>query len=119
MGKQSGFTHYFSGKLTKCRAACRDRACEFVSQQKYGCGGMFSCSHACKMRRLGLDETTCKSNCNRNPTSGCTTEVEGYQFELCQDNCERVPETPTCPKVPTVAECELGCTIYDNKTSGK
>ena len=118
-GQTCGFTNYYSGKLAKCRAACRDKACEFVSMVNLGCGQMYSCSHGCIMRNLGLDETTCKSNCNRNGESGCTPEVEGYQFKLCQDDCQRVPETPTCPKHPTVAECELGCTIYDNKTSGK
>ena len=104
--------------MKKCRGECKDKACEATTHLKNGCGQMYSCSHGCKMRQLGVDETTCKSKCNRHGASGCSPEVENYKFNLCKE-CQRVPESEACPNHPTVAECELGCTSYGKNTSGK
>ena len=68
---------------------------------------MYSCSHACKIRALGVEEDACKEHCNRDGRSGCSPNVEGYQFELC-GVCTR----EGCSTYPTIDECEIGCMEY-------
>ena len=69
---------------------------------------MFSCSHGCQMRALGLDKESCNMMCDRNGQSGCFPTVNGYKFNLCK-SCSR----EGCAKWPKVEECEVGCNSYD------
>ena len=91
----------------RCVDACKKTACESDTDLKNGCNQMYSCSHACKMRHLGVNEDQCRKNCNRNGGSGCSTTINGYQFALC-GACNR----GGCSTWPSVAECEIGCASY-------
>ena len=93
--------------MVRCIDACKKNACPPDVDLKQGCVQMYSCSHACKMRQLGIDEQSCKNNCNRDGESGCSPTVANYQFELCA-TCNR----NGCPAWPTVDECHIGCTGY-------
>ena len=93
--------------MTACIEACIEEACISDVDLQDGCNQMFSCSHGCQMRALGLDNETCVVNCDRNGQSGCSPEVNGYTFNLCAP-CSR----ERCPKLPTVAECKVGCNNY-------
>ena len=93
--------------MATCIAACVEEACAPDVDLQNGCNQMFSCSHGCQMRALGLDKDTCVTNCDRNGQSGCSPEVNGYTFNLCGP-CTR----EGCPTWPTVAECEVGCNNY-------
>ena len=97
--------------MAKCIESCKESACAPDIDEKNGCNQMYSCSHACKMRQLGLDETTCKANCKRNGTEGCQPTVNGYQFWLCNER-----NREGCSSYyPTVEECEMGCSSYPGK----
>ena len=93
--------------MANCIEACIEEACISDVDLQDGCNQMFSCSHGCQMRALGLDNETCAVNCDRNGQSGCSPEVNGYTFNLCVP-CSR----ERCPKLPTVAECTVGCNNY-------
>ena len=95
--------------MTRCIEACKQKACAPDIHEKKGCNQMYSCSHGCKMRQLGVDEQTCKNNCQRNGASGCFPKVSGHTFELC-GACMR----KGCATWPTPSECEIGCTEYGN-----
>ena len=98
--------------LQQCLGECEKRACQTVTDEKKGCSQMFSCSHGCKMRQLGVEELECKSNCQRTGSSGCSPEVRGYTFNLCA-SCEGQGCSPNGR--PTIDECEIGCTSYDGR----
>ena len=69
---------------------------------------MYSCTHACKIRDLGVEEEECKKHCDRDGQSGCCSpNVNGYQFELCGP-CIR----EGCGTFPTINECEIGCSGF-------
>ena len=93
--------------LNKCIAVCQETVCQSESDVKNGCNQMYSCVHACQIRHLGVKEDQCKKHCQRNGGSGCTPEVNGYQFNLCRD-CSR----DGCNGWPKIAECEIGCESY-------
>ena len=93
--------------MATCFEACIQEACVSDVHLQNGCSQMFSCSHGCQMRRLGLDKETCVANCDRNGHAGCSPEVNGYTFNLCEP-CSR----EACAMFPTVAECAIGCNNY-------
>merc|ERR1712141_671440 len=72
---------------------------------------MYSYSHACKIRDLGVDEDECKTHCERDGQSGCSPDVNGFQFELC-GVCTR----DSCTEWPTTSECVVGCSAYGRKS---
>jgi hypothetical protein len=94
-----------STKLDRCLATCKDQACESDYSLTRGCNQMFSCSHACKIRDLGVAQDQCEELCNRNGQSGCFEAVNGYEFSLCGP-CKREGCNST---FPTIEECEIGC----------
>ena len=97
--------------MEQCLGECEKRACQTVADEQKGCSQMFSCSHGCKMRQLGLPKGECIGNCQRNGSSGCRADVRGYTFKLCA-SCEG---QGCSAKGPTIEECEIGCTRYDGK----
>ena len=70
---------------------------------------MFTCPNACQIRHLGDTKDECLKHCNRQGDSGCSATVNGYQFALC-GSCSR---NGCSSRDPTVAECEIGCSTYD------
>ena len=101
-------------QLDQCLGTCKKDACETDLDLSKGCNQMYSCSHGCKIRQLGVDKNECIGHCNRNGQSGCNpTPVKGYEFELCGP-CTR----ENCGAYPTIDECELGCHAYGKKILG-
>ena len=90
-----------------CIAQCKKNACEPDIDERKGCNQMYSCSHACKMRQLGVSKATCSKECIRNAESGCSPKVKGYRFELC-GSCKR----QGCPTWPSIKDCKVGCDSY-------
>ena len=110
--------------LSDCLKDCEedvllDQDCDDIDLDlKKGCNQMFSCSHACAMRHLGMVEEKCLDQCNRNGSSGCSEKLSFYDkksdgdvecgFSLCEkckrDGCES--------RYPKVEECEFGCKSY-------
>ena len=93
--------------MIECLGACEKLGCPADLDLQKGCNQKYSCSHACKMRELGLDESKCKENCIRTGSSGCSPSINGYVFALCGP-CTR----EGCPTWPTTDECEIGCRNY-------
>ena len=98
----------FTDPIDSCIQKCVEEACAPDIHLQNGCNQMFSCSHGCQMRALGLDKESCNMKCDRNGQSGCYPTVNGYQFHLCK-SCSR----EGCAKWPKVEECEVGCNSYD------
>ncbi|XP_066932583.1 putative tyrosinase-like protein tyr-3 [Clytia hemisphaerica] len=94
-------------RLAGCLNACSEFACASDTSLQKGCNQMFSCTHACKMRQLGVTVGSCRTKCERNGQSGCFPNVNGYTFNLCVD-CSR----EGCPTYPTVDECKIGCDYF-------
>ena len=101
--------------MDSCIEKCKTEACAPDIHLSNGCNQKFSCSHGCKMRSLGLDKESCKAKCDRNGQSGCSAEINGYTFNLCQ-SCSRDGCSDTWP---TVAECEIGCMNYEGTFNTK
>ena len=95
--------------LEACLEECKKSACKTDLDFSKGCNQMFSCSHACKMRDLGVSQDECNQNCERNTGSGCTTTIKGHTFSLCEE-CNRAACEPT--NGPTIDECKIGCKKY-------
>ena len=93
--------------LNKCVKACKKLACAPDDDLSKGCNQMYSCSHACMIRHLGVSKAQCVEHCDRNGSSGCHPQVNGHKFELCV-KCNR----KGCSTYPTVSECETGCASY-------
>ena len=93
----------------KCIDVCNQKACKSESNLKNGCNQMFTCPNACQIRHLGDTKDECLKHCNRQGDSGCSATVNGYQFALCGP-CSR---NGCSSRDPTVAECEIGCSTYD------
>ena len=93
--------------MTSCIESCKVKACSKDTDTKKGCNQMYSCSHGCKMRQLGVDKKTCEKNCQRKGSSGCSPKVNGFKFSLCT-SCNR----EGCSKWPEIAECETGCRSF-------
>ena len=93
--------------MTNCIEACKKKGCAPDIHLRNGCNQMYSCSHACKIRDLGVDEQTCKGHCIRTGQSGCFPTVFNYRFNLCR-GCNR----PGCSSWPSITECQIGCTNY-------
>ena len=92
-------------QLDKCLGTCKEEACETDLDLSKGCNQMYSCSHACKIRQLGLDINQCKEQCNS--PAGCSPVVNEYEFSLC-GSCTR----ENCGAYPTMEECLIGCYAY-------
>merc|ERR1712136_412770 len=112
-GYESEFRSGVQGKaltdpIDSCIQKCVEEACAPDIHLQNGCNQMFSCSHGCQMRALGLDKESCNMKCDRNGQSGCYPTVNGYKFHLCK-TCSR----EGCAKWPKVEECEVGCNSYD------
>ena len=93
--------------MTSCIESCKVKACSKDTDTKKGCNQMYSCSHGCKMRQLGVDKKTCEAKCQRHGDSGCKSEIDGYEFDLCR-SCNR----KGCSIFPTIGECEIGCSSF-------
>ena len=101
--------------LTECVQICKETACG-NSDVKNGCCQMYSCSHACQIRYLGVKEDQCRKLCDRKGSEGCHPNINGYEFNLCGkgigNGCYHFSTRPTA------AECEKGCTSYGKSRIG-
>ena len=95
--------------LETCLEECKKNACNTDLDYSKGCNQMFSCSHACKMRDLGVSQDDCNQNCQRNENSGCTVTIKEHTFSLCEE-CNRAACEPK--NSPTIDECKIGCKKY-------
>uniref|UniRef100_A0A7M5X7H7 Uncharacterized protein n=1 Tax=Clytia hemisphaerica TaxID=252671 RepID=A0A7M5X7H7_9CNID len=91
----------------KCTDICKVNACASDIHAFKGCRGMFSCSHGCKIRELGIEVEDCVTHCNGR--SGCTVDIRNHVFHLCE-TCNRNGCTPS--DSPTIDECLIGCHSY-------
>jgi len=104
-----GFTSE-ADSISVCLDTCKQESgCTQDDDESNGCNQMYSCSHACKMRELGVDEQTCSEHCRRNGQSGCWPVVAGWQFRLCGACRRRGCRTHW----PSIQECQVGCRAYD------
>ena len=97
--------------LTQCIETCKNTSCGNMDLKK-GCNQMYSCSHACQIRHLGVNQTQCRKECEKRNSgagnNGCKPQIAGYEFSLCNDCIDH-----GCSKSrPTVNECETGCASY-------
>merc|ERR1712142_917438 len=101
-----------SSKLSECVEICAVKACASDLNPQIGTNQMYSCPHACKIRDLSVDQTTCLQHCQRTGWSGCHPKVEGFTFNLCG------PPRPVdqCTKHPSIEECEIGCKEYPDSS---
>jgi len=99
--------------MAECIDACKEQTgCTEDNRLNRGCNQMLSCSHACKIRSLGVDENSCKSLCERNGQSGCGVTVAEWTFRLCT-SCQR---SGCNTHWPTIQECQVGCYSYESNT---
>ena len=79
---------------------------------------MYSCAQACKIRSLGVNESSCRQQCQRTGQSGCSPTVNGFKFDLCRECIpERINREDGCSRWPTVDECSEGCSNYPGDVS--
>ena len=115
---------FSSGPLSDCLKDCEedvllDQDCKDIDLDlKDGCNQMFSCSHACAMRHLGMGEEKCLHQCNRTGSSGCTEKISFYHQESdgdveCEFSlCEKCKRKGCESRYPRIEECESGCKSY-------
>ena len=115
---------FSSVPLSDCLKDCEedvlhDQDCKDIDLDlKDGCNQMFSCSHACAMRHLGMGEEKCLHQCNRTGSSGCSEKISFYHQKSDSDVecefslCEKCKRKGCESRYPKIEECESGCKSY-------
>ena len=87
---------------------------------KKGCGKALSCSHACYIRWIGLDQNDCNKECKKqwdSVQSGqgqCAISVRGHSFDLCAQ-CTSDRPGSKCSNPAPLSECQKGCSQYEDQ----
>jgi len=91
----------------RCAADCKSQGfC--CNDYKVGSDQMISCSQACMIRALGLDQVSCTSHCNRHGGSGCSKTINGKTFRFCS-RCKDLTTSSKCKPPASPTTCQAGC----------
>ena len=100
-----------SFELEQCKQKCKE-AGFCCNDPNVGSNQLLSCAQACMIRARGTDEEECEGSCHAQDLSrGCSREVNGHSYSMCQDCVDIDAAAPTCAHgVPERGgACQTGC----------